>query len=244
MNQPNETRLTVIEVQYNQVYAIHAGETDTDYLPVIAMHIDRLPNPAKPFTPFVAYYLRVDDIRFWIVANDNGSYDLTRDICRASLFTHGPRPEFIPIIAHGVPAQYFDGYSQEEIDPRQAPAAPPALPAAPPAAMPELTLIDGWTHVKLGGITLAIFMPNSHTADVYLFNDDILSGPQFTVVKQADNDDHSHNAMMWLPTIGITGQNGIFFTSGMHSTGDFIGYDTRAVTKERTVNQVTIKRRA
>ena len=251
MNQPNETRMTVIEVRHNQVHTIHPAEMDADYLPLIVLYTEQSATAPVKQMPFNAYYMWIDGQKFWIVADpDNNTWHLTRDICRASLYDSSTRPS-IPCTASPVPAQYFDGYSHTEINPRVGltlpPALaplPPALPHAPSSAMAEPTVIDGWTHVKIGDIILTIHMPDTHTAEVYLFVDDILTGPQFTIVKQADNSDGSHNAMMWLPTIGITGADGIFFTSGKHSQGDFIGAGERAVEFSADLGQLTIKRRA
>lgn len=246
-NQPNETRITVIEMQYGRVHQVHQGEIDQDYAPFVVMYTATV--APKPITPFNAYYILLGGEEFWILADpDNNTWHLTRDICRASLFDAGSLlPAYVPSNARTVPAQYFDGHSHEEIVPSRPSYTPqplpPALPAAPPATVAEPTLIDGWTHVKLGNLFLTVSMPDENTAYLYLFKDDIFSGPQLAINQPSDNDDGSHNAIAWLPSLGITGQDGIFFTSGMHRDQDFLGVAQSQINLSTALGQVTIKRK-
>ena len=239
MTEQHETPITVIEMHNGKVTAIHKGETDSNYMPVIVVQMDTHPNSI--LAPLCICFIELDGTRFYMQATDNGQYNLVRDIRLASVYqTQGKAWFDLPTDSKRRAAQYFDGSTLAEVMPTPN-TDPVAMFDLLPTANPSITMKPGhpdWYQLTLGKFKIDIFMPDDNTALCYLFDGHL---PQFILTKLAADDTGSQSVDMWLPTIGITGQDHVSFNS---SGDDFIGCDLRKVAIDDSyANAVVIRSR-
>lgn len=239
MPKQKETTITVLEMTAGKVTAIHKGETDTHYMPIMVVQMDVHPTTAN--APLCIAYIEIEGDKFFLQATDGGSYNLVRDIRLASCYeTNGAGWLNLPSAAKRRACQYFDGSTQAEIMPAPTPTMFDLLPTAPSA--PSITMKTGHPGhytLNMGNLAIDIFMPDDSTAQFYLFRGTHL--PQFTLVKLAADGTDTDSFDMWLPTIGITGQDQVSFNE---RGGDYIGCDLRKVDIDTSVPEaIVIKQR-